>query len=143
MTASLVSQREEYRFTLDRGRRDDSITLKSEGIGFANRRILLDDSAVLSNIRKIQQANGLKQSENLDGRYNLTIEMETGTGKSYTFIRTMFELNRQYGWCKFIVVVPSIARGILEIIQITESHFMKDYGKRSEYFNQFTTAPQY
>ena len=72
----------------------------------------------MANIRNVQRRNGLKQSEKLEGRYNLTVEMETGTGKTYTYIKTMFELYRTYGWSKFIVVVPSIAirEGVLRIL---------------------------
>lgn len=60
-------------------------------------------------LKKVQLRNGLKPSDKLEGKYNLTIEMETGTGKTYTYIRTMYELYKAYGWSKYIVVVPSIA----------------------------------
>lgn len=131
-------------FTLDRGRRQVPVQLDSdtylrqfaEGIGFKNRKIELVDSEILKNIRGVQQRNGLKQSEKLEGRYNLTVEMETGTGKTYTYIKTMFELYKHYGWSKFIVVVPSIAirEGVLKSFQITEDHFMEDYGTKARYF---------
>ncbi len=64
---------------------------------------------ILDNIRKIQRMHQIPPSSALEGRYNLTIEMETGTGKTYTYIKTMYELNKRYGWSKFIIVVPSIA----------------------------------
>lgn len=69
----------------------------------------LTDVRILDNLRKVQRANLLKPSDRLEGHFNLTIEMETGVGKTYTYIKTMFELNKRYGWSKFIVVVPSIA----------------------------------
>ena len=67
---------------------------------------------------------------------NLDIEMETGTGKTYCYIKTMFELNKRYGWSKFIVVVPSIAirEGVNKSFEITAEHFLEEYGKRARYF---------
>ena len=67
---------------------------------------------------------------------NLDIEMETGTGKTYCYIKTMFELNREYGWSKFIVVVPSIAirEGVLKSFEIMADHFLESYGKKARYF---------
>nr|WP_232380863.1 DEAD/DEAH box helicase family protein [Paenibacillus tianjinensis] len=75
-------------------------------------------------------------SERLEGKYNVTVEMETGTGKTYTYIRTMFEIYKKYGWSKFIIVVPSIAirEGVLKTFQITEDHFMAEYGSKARYF---------
>ena len=86
--------------------------ISDDGMGFANARINLSDEQLLENINSVQTSNNIKQSSNLVGhlgRCSLDIEMETGTGKTYVYIRTMFELNRRYGWSKFIVVVPSIA----------------------------------
>ena len=96
----------------------------------------LDDDQILANIRKIQQGQLMRPSERLEGRYNLTIEMETGVGKTYTYIKTMYELNARYGWCKFIVVVPSIAirEGVYKTFQVTEDHFAEEYGKKIRYF---------
>lgn len=132
------------RFTLDRGRRqkpeqmvmDDLANAEQANIGFKNNAIQLIDQEVLKNIQSVQRRNGLKISEKLEGKYNLTIEMETGTGKTYTYIRTMFELYQKYGWSKFIVVVPSIAirEGVLKTFQITEDHFMSEYGTKARYF---------
>ena len=67
---------------------------------------------------------------------NLDIEMETGTGKTYCYIKTVFELNQRYGWSKFIVVVPSIAirEGVYKSLEITAEHFLEDYGKRARFF---------
>lgn len=107
-----------------------------EGIGFKNNPIELTETDVLKNIRKVQLRNGLKPSGRLAGKYDLTIEMETGTGKTYTYIRTMYELYRAYGWNKFIIVVPSIAirEGVYKSFQITQDHFMDLYGTKIRYF---------
>lgn len=82
-------------------------------------------------------AQGLKPVEQLQGEgLTLTIEMETGTGKTYTYIKTMFELNRLYGWSKFIIVVPSIAirEGVFKSFESMAEHFATEYGKRMQYF---------
>lgn len=99
-------------------------------------RHLLTDDMILERIRKIQRANQIKPSDKLEGRYNLTIEMETGVGKTYTYIKTMFELNKAYGWSKFIVVVPSVAirEGVYKSFQITQEHFAEEYGKKIRFF---------
>ncbi|MCH1640882.1 DEAD/DEAH box helicase family protein [Paenibacillus timonensis] len=136
---------ESSRFTLDKGRRQKSVemgdlfqqTASSDSeFGFKNNPIKLVDQEVLSNIQATQRQYGLKLSERLEGKYNLTVEMETGTGKTYTYIRTMFELYKKYGWSKFIIVVPSIAirEGVLKTFQITEDHFMTEYGSKARYF---------
>lgn len=136
---------EASRFTLDKGRRQKveyagDLLQNAEGnaseFGFRNNPIKLLDHEVLDNIQTIQRQNGLKLSERLDGKYNLTIEMETGTGKTYTYIRTMYELYKKYGWSKFIIVVPSIAirEGVLKTFQITEDHFMSEFGSKARYF---------
>ena len=89
------------------------------------------------NIRRVQTSFGLKPIDQLegDGR-TLTIEMETGTGKTFTYIKTMFELNKLYGWTKFIVVVPSIAirEGVLSSFESMSEYFAQEYGKRIQYF---------
>lgn len=106
--------------------------------GFKNNPITtaLNDDKVLMNIQNIQRPNQIKPSGKLEGRYNLTIEMETGVGKTYTYIKTMFELNKRYGWSKFIVVVPSVAirEGIYKSFDITQDHFAEDYGKKVRFF---------
>lgn len=101
-----------------------------------NNRIELSPVQVLANIQKVQIHQGLKLSKKLEGQYNLTIEMETGTGKTYTYIKSMFELNKKYGWSKFIIVIPSIAirEGVNKTFQLTEDHFMAEYGKKARYF---------
>ena len=108
-------------------------------IGFKNENIQLTDDQLLMNIRRQQTANNIMLSSALVkelGRCSLDIEMETGTGKTYVYIKTMFELNKQYGWSKFIVVVPSIAirEGVKKTFEITAEHFMEHYGKRARFF---------
>jgi type III restriction enzyme len=135
---------ESSRFTLDKGRRQKveytgdttQSTSKDSEYGFKNNPIRVLDNEVLNNIQAVQRRSGLMLSEKLEGRFNLTIEMETGTGKTYTYIRSMFELYKKYGWSKFIIVVPSIAirEGVLKTFQITEDHFMAEYGSKARYF---------
>ena len=107
--------------------------------GYKNETIELTDEQLLDNIRTIQNENNIKVSDKLIGnvgRCSLDIEMETGTGKTYVYIKTMFELNKLYGWSKFIVVVPSIAirEGVNKTFQITTDHFMEQYGKKARFF---------
>lgn len=103
--------------------------------GFKNEALHLTDADLLRNIRALQAESNIRQSDKLVvpfGRCSLDIEMETGTGKTYVYIKTMFELNKRYGWSKFIVVVPSIAirEGVKKSFEITADHFMECYGKR-------------
>lgn len=93
--------------------------------GIGNRLMLLEDE-LLDNVRRVQLQNGLKQTTQLDKKsLNFTVEMETGTGKTYVYLRTIFELNQRYGFTKFIIVVPSIAikEGVYKSLQITRTHF--------------------
>ena len=122
-------------YTFDSGRTVDQGSLY-ERIGYKNSPIRISKEKVFENIRQVQKMNGLKISPILEGQYNLTVEMETGTGKTYTYIKTMYELNRAYGWNKFIVVIPSIAirEGVFKAFQITQDHFLEDYGKKIRYF---------
>ncbi len=108
-------------------------------IGFENARLVLTPGQLLQNIRNMQARNNIKQSETLVshlGACSLDVEMETGTGKTYVYIKTIFELNKRYGWSKFIVVVPSIAirEGVYKTFQITQDHFMEHYGKKARFF---------
>ena len=117
---------------------EDEDDLLSE-TGYKNETIELTDEQLLDNIRTIQNENNIKVSDKLIGnvgRCSLDIEMETGTGKTYVYIKTMFELNKLYGWSKFIVVVPSIAirEGVNKTFQITTDHFMEQYGKKARFF---------
>ncbi len=113
--------------------------LFAEG-GFKNADLKLTDIALLENITQVQHQQNLPQSSELVktkvSRVNLDIEMETGTGKTYCYIKTIFELNKQYGWSKFIIVVPSIAirEGVYKSLQITAEHFLESYGKKARFF---------
>lgn len=112
---------------------------KDEEIGYGNHRLELDRQTILRNIRSIQNLYDITPSETLAqgvAPVNLDIEMETGTGKTYVYIKTMFELNKQYGWSKFIVVVPSIAirEGVAKSFTMLEEHFMETYGKKARWF---------
>ena len=107
--------------------------------GFKNKLVELTDDQLLHNIHRLQSENNIKLSPALVkdlGRCSLDIEMETGTGKTYVYIKTMFELNKRYGWSKFIVVVPSIAirEGVKKSFEITADHFQEHYGKKARFF---------
>ena len=108
-------------------------------MGYRNSEIQLLPKEILANIRKAQTVGDIKLSDSLVpsiGACSLDIEMETGTGKTYVYIKTMFELNKRYGWSKFIVVVPSIAirEGVKKSFEITSEHFMEHYGKKARFF---------
>ena len=115
-----------------------SVTDMQDFTGWSNHKIVpeLSDRLILEHIQKIQRNNQIQPSQMLEGRYNLTIEMETGVGKTYTYIKTMYELNKHYGWSKFIVVVPSIAirEGVYKSFEMTQEHFAEEYGKKIRFF---------
>ena len=127
-------------YKMDRGVGDYQISMMSNGdfTGWGNQPVIpeLDDQMILDHIRTIQRDNQIAPSEKLEGKYNLTIEMETGVGKTYTYIKTMYELNKHYGWSKFIIVVPSIAirEGVYKTFQVTQEHFAEEYGRKINYF---------
>lgn len=130
--------RTSYRIDRNSG---DEFPFLTDGQDFAvwgNRQIgpELNDQMILENIRKIQKEHQIKPSDKLEGTYNLTIEMETGVGKTYTYIKTIYELNKHYGWSKFIVVVPNIAirEGVYRSFQVTQEHFAGEYGKKIHFF---------
>ena len=147
---------EKSAYTLDKGVRpignqqlslfnikyDDSVISYDEDdidIGFANADIEISDKQILQNIKDIQQLSNIKESITLSnklGKVELDVEMETGTGKTYVYIKSMFELNKRYGFSKFIVVVPSIAirEGVYKTFTMTEGHFMDIYGEKARYF---------
>ena len=119
--------------------RDKRIIYKEEETGYGNHRLELDNEALLQNLRSIQNLYDITPSATLAkgiAPVNLDIEMETGTGKTYVYIKTMFELNKQYGWSKFIIVVPSIAirEGVAKSFNMLEEHFMEHYGKKNRWF---------
>lgn len=130
-----------------------------EESGFKNHDIALNDQQVLENIQEIQRNQNLPQSISLNefktikkneflydnaytkkalsiAPYHLDIEMETGTGKTYCYIKTIFEMYKQFGWTKFIVVVPSIAirEGVYKSLEITAEHFQESYTKKAKFF---------
>ena len=121
---------------VDQGVNQDLFVVK----GFGNKNVILAPEAVCENVRAIQTEQGLKPIEQLQQLQGvgtaLTIEMETGTGKTYTYIKTMYELNARYGWTKFVVIVPSIAirEGVLKSFESMQEHFAQEYGKRMQYF---------
>ena len=124
-------------FTVTRNRTDpqERLAFAQNDLGVGNRLSLLDDE-ILANLKDIQLRNGLPPSETLHSG-DFTVEMETGTGKTYVYLRTIFELNKRYGFTKFIIVVPSIAikEGVYKTIQMTDDHFRALYsGTPFEYF---------
>lgn len=121
-----------------------------EEIGYRNSPIQIVESQVLKNIQQVQKNNDLHESQEIERPrgvklgYNLTIEMETGTGKTYTYIRTMYELHKHYGWSKFIVIVPSIAlrEGVYKSFEVTQDHFQELYGHKINPFIYNSGRPQ-
>lgn len=106
---------------------------------FSNSKLALTKQELLKNVNEVQKEQGLKESKNLDG-LDFTIEMETGTGKTYVYTKTMYELNAHYGWSKFIIMVPSVAirEGVHKSLEITADHFQEIYGKKIR-FNIYNT----
>lgn len=127
-------------YMMDRGSEyiQQGLTDEQDFTGWSNQKIVpgLSDQLILEHLQKIQRAGQIAPSQKLEGRFNLTIEMETGVGKTYTYIKTMYELNKHYGWSKFIVVVPSIAirEGVYKSFQMTQEHFAEEYGKKIRFF---------
>jgi type III restriction enzyme len=130
-------------YRIDPGREDSKGAQTLPGIaesGFKNNDLAISLTQILTNVHAVQLgqnlplSQGLKSSAGCD--INLDIEMETGTGKTYCYIKSMFELNKRFGWCKFIVVVPSIAirEGVHKSLEITAEHFLEQYGKRVRFF---------
>ena len=125
-------------YMMDKGKGQISAWEEEDFTGWSNARIVpeLSDGVILEHLQKIQRNNQIAPSPKLEGHFNLTIEMETGVGKTYTYIKTMYELNKQYGWSKFIIVVPSIAirEGVYKSFQMTQEHFAEEYGKKIRFF---------
>ena len=129
----------------------ESVLQTTLGVG---NNLLLSDEALLKNLHQIQERNDLENIPELAG-YNFSVEMETGTGKTYVYLRTIFELSQRYGFKKFIIVVPSVAirEGVLKNLQITEEHFKSLYnnvpleyfvydGKKTSKLRQFAASNQ-
>ena len=133
-------------YRIDPGRGDSQTMLNIGESGFKNSDLAIPLAQVLTNVHAVQLrqnlplSQGLKVSAGCD--INLDIEMETGTGKTYCYIKSMFELNKRYGWSKFIVVVPSIAirEGVHKSLEITAEHFLEQYGKRARFFINISTS---
>lgn len=145
---------ETRKFLLDQGESTSAVRslFGDTKTGWANTEIHLREEDLLKNLRDIQKEHRIIPCSKLetltskvewdDGRKQtvtkpvFTVEMETGTGKTYTYIKTMYELNARYGWSKFIIVVPSIAirEGVAKSFQITADHFKEEYGKACRYF---------
>jgi type III restriction enzyme len=145
---------ETRKFLLDQGSSSSAAQslFSDTQTGWANPQIHLREEDILKNLREVQKTNKILPSNKIetltskvewdDGRKQtvvkpvFTIEMETGTGKTYTYIKTMYEMNARYGWSKFIIVVPSIAirEGVAKSFQITVDHFKEEYGKACRYF---------
>ncbi len=130
-------------YMMDRGiNYQQNLTDDEDFTGWRNEPIVpeLTDKIILERLNKIQRINQIEPSAKLERsescKYNLTIEMETGVGKTYTYIKTMYELNKHYGWSKFIIVVPSIAirEGVYKSFQVTQEHFAEEYGKKIRFF---------
>jgi len=121
-----------------------------ENIGYRNTPIQITDNQILENLKRVQFANDIPESTQLERPkglnlgYNLTIEMETGTGKTYTYIRSMFELNKEFGWSKFIIIVPSIAirEGVYKSFEVTQDHFQEIYQHKITPFIYNSSRPQ-
>lgn len=144
---------ESRKFLLDQGEdKPGQSQMLINQTGWANSEIHLREDDILKNLRGVQKEYKLVPNNRLEtltskvewddgGKQKVTkpvftVEMETGTGKTYTYIKTMYELNARYGWSKFIIVVPSIAirEGVLKSFQITSDHFKEEYGKACRYF---------
>ena len=134
--------RDSSKYRRDLGKRDSGI-IRFEGDdgGYRNADVELSSKQLLENLHSVQTTAGVPLSKSLSkidglGAVNLDVEMETGTGKTYVYIKTMFELNKLYGWSKFIIVVPSIAirEGVAKSFRMLEDHFMEQYGKKARWF---------
>ena len=116
--------------------KNDELALYST---FSNPKLRLSYDEILDNVKKIQKQNNIPTSKNLNLEndiFNFSVEMETGTGKTYVYTRTIFELNKRYGFSKFIIMVPSIAirEGVHKSLEITSEHFKEHFGKKLRYF---------
>ncbi|HRP89685.1 MAG TPA: DEAD/DEAH box helicase family protein [Edaphocola sp.] len=121
-----------------------------ELIGYRNSAVQITPEQIFENVVGVQREHYLIENQKLDVvkganiGYNFTIEMETGTGKTYTYIRTMYEFNKKYGWSKFIIVVPSIAirEGVFKTFELTQNHFQEIYGHKISPFIYNSSRPQ-
>jgi type III restriction enzyme len=144
-------------YLIDRGvssAKQDELSYDEINIGIRNHAIEISDKDILANLRSIQKQQMLRPDDKIESysveiedpitgknipkhiKYNFTVEMETGVGKTYTYIKTMHELNVRYGWSKFIIIVPSVAirEGVYKSFEITRDHFLQEYGKQIRCF---------
>lgn len=131
----------QYRRDLGKQKQQLKAEFEEEFVGYRNADVELNANQLLKNIHHQQVQNDIPLSKSLAatnglGACSLDVEMETGTGKTYVYIKTMFEMNKRFGWSKFIVVVPSIAirEGVYKSFTMLEEHFMELYGKKARYF---------
>ena len=131
----------QYRRDLGKQKQQLKAEFEEEYVGYRNADVELNTNQLLENIHHQQVQNDIPLSKSLAatnglGACSLDVEMETGTGKTYVYIKTMFEMNKRFGWSKFIVVVPSIAirEGVYKSFTMLEEHFMELYGKKARYF---------
>ncbi|KAF5435377.1 type III restriction enzyme [Candidatus Methanophagaceae archaeon] len=126
----------EYAFSMDEGA--SGVLMSENGIG---NNLVLEDEQILANLRGVQERNSIEQSEELSG-FHFSIEMETGTGKTYIYLRTIYELNKLYGFTKFVIVVPSIAirDGVLKNLEITQEHFETLYSRKPATFGVYDSS---
>ena len=131
----------QYRRDLGKQKQQLKAVFDDEYVGYRNADVELNANQLLENIHHQQVQNDIPLSKSLAatnglGACSLDVEMETGTGKTYVYIKTMFEMNKRFGWSKFIVVVPSIAirEGVYKSFTMLEEHFMEIYGKKARYF---------
>ena len=131
----------QYRRDLGKQKLQLKAEFEEEYVGYRNADVELNANQMLENIHHQQVQNDIPLSKSLAatnglGVCSLDVEMETGTGKTYVYIKTMFEMNKRFGWSKFIVVVPSIAirEGVYKSFTMLEEHFMELYGKKARYF---------
>ncbi|MBC8391066.1 MAG: DEAD/DEAH box helicase family protein, partial [Deltaproteobacteria bacterium] len=128
------------RYRIDFGIDKTSQPTLFEDSGFKNGDLVLNDLQIFENIKESQRLQNLPQSSALVkskiSPLNLDVEMETGTGKTYCYIKTIFEMNERFGWTKFIVVVPSVAirEGVCKSLEITSEHFQESYNKKIKFF---------
>ena len=156
-------ERQKYRKDIGTSTNDDNqMTIDGEiystkqvtDTGYSNALLQISDTQILENIKRVQRGFNLKpddelqvakvkiknestkKTETVSMKYNLTVEMETGTGKTYTYIKTMYDLNARFGWTKFIIIVPSVAirEGVYKSFQVTQEHFSEEYGKKIRFF---------
>lgn len=126
----------EFAFSVDEG--TSGVLLSENGIG---NNLVLEDGQILENLRKVQERNNIEPSEELAGLH-FSIEMETGTGKTYVYLRSIYELNKLYGFTKFVIVVPSIAirEGVLKNLEITREHFESLFAREPAAYDEYDSS---